>query len=122
MENVENGLASELPQIAAPLSSFTISAEPLDVTSGTSAPHPSASHLDLHSPAHPALDAEVAAAIAMPPQLPVRPRLYQLSEKAILSATGGSMLGLLTQVNLHGSALKKIEVPLCTHPLPCVML
>lgn len=57
-----------------------------------------------------ALDTDATAAVAMPPQLPARPRLYQLSEKAILSATGISMLGLLTQLNLHGSALKRIEV------------
>ena len=110
MEHVETGLASELPQIAAPLSSFIVFAEPSDLTSGTTAPYPSASHLDLQSPADPEVDAEVAAAIAMPPQLPARPRLYQLSEKAILSATGASMLGLLTHMNLHGSALKKLEV------------
>ena len=117
----KHGLASELPQIAAPLISFISLTEPSDSTPATTPPHQSALYLDLQSPAHLGLDAEVAAAIAMPPHLPARPRLYQLSDKAILNATGITMLGLLTQLNLHGSALKKIEAMQCWHPLLHVM-
>lgn len=66
------------------------------------------------------LDAESAAALALPPVLLPRHRTYQLSEKGILEMTGISLLGMLTQLNLHGSALKKIEASdsvrmSCTH-------
>ena len=55
------------------------------------------------------LDADSAAALALPPVLLPRHRTYQLSEKGVLEMTGVSLIGMLTQLNLHGSALKKIE-------------
>lgn len=55
------------------------------------------------------LDTDAAAALALPPVLLPRHRTYQLSERGVLEMTGVSMIGMLTQLNLHGSALKKIE-------------
>lgn len=110
------GLAGELPQVAGPLSHFLAFAD--QPTSLAMALHlPQQQVLDPVRPqivaADPLLEASAAAAIALPPLLPPRPRLYQLSERAVLAATGCSMLALLTHLNLHGSALKKIEASFC---------
>lgn len=59
------------------------------------------------------LDTDSAAALALPPVLLPRHRTYQLSEKGILEMTGVSLIGMLTQLNLHGSALKKLEASCC---------
>lgn len=106
----QTGLAAELPHIAAPLSAYNASADQSDSNFQSSGLQPYSLQMQLPLAACAGLAAEEAAAVAMLPQLAGRLRLYQLSEKAVLSRTGGSMLGLLTQLNLHGSALKKIEV------------
>lgn len=104
------GLASELPQLAAPLSAYLAVADQIDAAPDSLALQTSALHVGDPFAGGPSMGAAATAAIAMAPHLPARPRLYQLSESALLSATGASMLGMLTQLNLHGSALKRIEV------------
>ena len=110
LNSPQTGLAAELPHVAAPLSAYIASADQSDSNFQSSGLQPSSLQMQPPLAASAGLAAEEAAAVAMLPQLAGRPRLYQLSEKAVLSRTGGSMLGLLTQLNLHGSALKKIEV------------
>ena len=115
-------LASELPHIAAPLVPFLTFCPTQDHSSSTNT-HLSTTHQGLGGSQSPRqshantlgaqdsqLDAESAAALALPPVLQPRHRMYQLSEKGILEMTGVSVLGMLTQLNLHGSALKRIEV------------
>ncbi|DBA66636.1 TPA: Leucine-rich repeat-containing protein 9 [Trebouxia sp. C0005] len=114
-------LASELPHIAAPLVPFLTFCPTQDHSSSTNT-HLSTTHQGLGGSQSPRqshantlgaqdsqLDAESAAALALPPVLQPRHRMYQLSEKGILEMTGVSVLGMLTQLNLHGSALKRIE-------------
>ena len=118
-------LASELPHIASPLIPF-LTFCPTQDPPGLTNP-PLSPHQDLggsQAPRQPQistlvaqesqLDAESAAALALPPVLQSRHRMYQLSEKGILEMTGVSLLGMLTQLNLHGSALKRIEVSCST--------
>ena len=108
-------LVSELPHIAAPLAPFlalcpaqTPSPPMSTLTTPRQDSSPPAQHRML-VPQEVQLDAETAAALALPPVLLPRHRTYQLSENGILEMTGVSLIGMLTQLNLHGSALKKIE-------------
>ena len=118
-------LASELPHIAAPLIPFLTfcpTQEPPGLTDTHLSPHqdmgrsqsPRQPHINPLVGQESQLDAESAAALALPPVLQPRHRMYQLSEKGILEMTGVSLLGMLTQLNLHGSALKRIEVSCST--------
>lgn len=113
-------LASELPHIAAPLAPFLALCPAQTPSPSISAPP--LPHQDAAPPTQREtdttrglvtqevqLDADAAAALALPPVLPPGHRTYQLSEKGILEMTGVSLIGMLTQLNLHGSALKKIE-------------
>ena len=109
-------LVSELPHIAAPLIPF-LAFCPAQTPSGPPMGNPVSPPQDSSLPAQRhtlvsqdvQLDADSAAALALPPVLLPRHRTYQLSEKGILEMTGVSLIGMLTQLNLHGSALKKIE-------------
>ena len=116
-----SSLVTELPHVAAPLLPFITLGPNLDYSASQGAPHPSpegtpgtlsGSHTDRQIlPTQQAqLDDESAAALALPPVLMPRHRTYQLTEKGILEMTGVSLVGMLTQLNLHGSALKRIEV------------
>jgi len=118
-------LASELPHIAGPLIPF-LTFCPSQDPSGSTDIHLSP-HQDLGGSQslrqtqvntlvaqESQLDAVSAAALALPPVLQPRHRMYQLSEKGILEMTGVSLLLMLTQLNLHGSALKRIEVSCLT--------
>ncbi len=118
-------LASELPHIAAPLIPFLTFCPTQDAPGLTNthlSPHqnlggsqsPRQPHISTLVAQESQLDAESAAALALPPVLQPRHRMYQLSEKGILEMTGVSLLGMLTQLNLHGSALKRIEVSCST--------
>lgn len=117
-QHLPTSLASELPHIAAPLTPFLAACPPQNPSPSTDPPSPTQqARRDSQSPHHASstvqevqLDAESAAALALPPVLQPRHRMYQLSEKGILEMTGVSLLGMLTQLNLHGSALKRIEV------------
>ncbi|DBA94023.1 TPA: Leucine-rich repeat-containing protein 9 [Trebouxia sp. C0004] len=113
-------LASELPHIAAPLIPFLTFCPTQDLSGLTDthlsphqdlggSPSPQQSHINTLVAQESQLCAESAAALALPPVLQPRHRMYQLSEKGILEMTGVSLLGMLTQLNLHGSALKRIE-------------
>lgn len=112
-------LALELPHVAAPLATFLALSPALDPSPSVSTPggsqqdaSGSAQHTDSDTlvTQEVQLDADSAAALTLPPILMPRHCTYQLSEKGILEMTGISLLGMLTQLNLHGSALKKIEV------------
>ncbi len=118
-------LASELPHIAAPLIPFLAfcpTQAPPGLTDTHLSPHQDLGgsqslrqpHVNTLIAQESQLDAESAAALALPPVLQPRHRMYQLSEKGILEMTGVSLLGMLTQLNLHGSALKRIEVSCST--------
>jgi hypothetical protein len=118
-------LASELPHIAAPLIPFLTfcpTQDPPGLTDTHLSPHqdlggsqsPRQPQISTLGAQESQLDAESAAALALPPVLQPRHRMYQLSEKGILEMTGVSLLGMLTQLNLHGSALKRIEVSCST--------
>ena len=109
-------LVSELPHIAAPLAPF-LAFCPVQTLSGSmdnSVLPPQDSPLPAQCQTLAAqdmqLDADSAAALELPPVLLPRHRTYQLSEKGILEMTGVSLIGMLTKLNLHGSALKKLEV------------
>ena len=105
-------LALELPRVAAPLIPFLALSPALDLQSAPASSKQQSvqsSSNDAPGEAETRLDAESAAALALPPVLLPRHRTYQLSEKGILEMTGVSLMGMLTQLNLHGSALKKIE-------------
>lgn len=112
-------LVSELPHIAAPLAPF-LAFCPVQTPSGVSMGNsvlppqdsPSPAQHQTYAPQDMQLDADSAAALGLPPVLLPRHRTYQLSEKGILEMTGVSLIGMLTQLNLHGSALKKLEVSL----------
>ena len=118
-------LASELPHIAAPLMPFLTfcpTQDPPGLTDTHLSPHqdlggsqsPRQPQISTLAAQESQLDADSAAALALPPVLQPRHRMYQLSEKGILEMTGVSLLGMLTQLNLHGSALKRIEVSCST--------
>lgn len=113
-------LASELPHIAAPLAAFLAlcpAQTPVGAPMGSPASPLQSSPVSAQRQAlltrEVQLDGDSAAAVALPPVLLPRHRTYQLSEKGILDYTGVSLIGMLTQLNLHGSALKKLEVSGC---------
>ena len=119
--------ASELPHIAAPLTPFLAFCSALESSTPMGTPRssqqdpswsqsPRCTHSSSLVTQDVQLDADSAAALALPPVLLPRHRMYQLSEKGILEMTGVSQPGMLTQLNLHGSALKRIEVSLLS---PC---
>lgn len=113
-------LAAELPHIAAPLAAFLAlhsAHAPVGASTGAPTSPPQSSPV---SPQRQSLltqevqvDDDSSAALALPPVLLPRHRTYQLTEKGILEYTGVSLIGMLTQLNLHGSALKKLEVSGC---------
>ena len=108
-------LAIELPYIAAPLLPFLALGLGLDSSSSQDPLAAQSLHrADIQTSVTQdvQLDADSAAALALPPVLMPRHRTYQLTEKGILEMTGVSLLGMLTHLNLHGSALKRIEVKL----------
>ncbi len=120
-QQLSTPLASELPHIAAPLTPFLAFCPALGPSPSMGTPPPTqqsprGSPLPRRTDSNTMLtqefqlDADSAAALALPPVLLPRHRMYQLSEKGILEMTGVSLLGMLTQLNLHGSALKRIEV------------
>ncbi|KAL3151478.1 hypothetical protein ABBQ38_012478 [Trebouxia sp. C0009 RCD-2024] len=112
-------LASELPHIAAPLAPFLTlcpAQTPTPPMGTPTLPQQDSPPAQLETDTmrglvtqEVLLNADAAAALALPPVLLPRHRTYQLSEKGVLEMTGVSMIGMLTQLNLHGSALKKIE-------------
>lgn len=124
--------AAELPSVAAPLLPFLGLHPDLAPPSPQVQPQPSPqlpsesqpvrcidAQTSLHQEAQ--LDADSAAALALPPVLMPRHRMYQLTEKGILDVTGVSLVGMLTQLNLHGSALKRIEVSTMTALRPSAL-
>ena len=118
-------LAAELPHIAAPLLPFlALCQDPGSSSQGPPAAQPlQRTDTQISVTQEVQLDADSAAALALPPVLMPRHRTYQLTEKGILEMTGVSLLGMLTQLNLHGSALKRIEVNLeCTCLLACARM